>query len=226
MATPHALQSAAGLSDTDERPSPWPHDAFHEDSWFSRDAQTIGQFRLSLELEGYAVVPGVLPPGLLAELRAATEEFETIGRDYSSRQRGCKLATLPDIDFDAASPFARLLVHPPTIDRLTEAYGGPPLLASAAYDVSHVGTPGISLHTDSQPYGSSAFGGIMFSGPVLTRVLYYLDDLTLDTSPFRCIPRSHLSVHSDGNPYSRSLPTYTTYLTTTTWLLWAIALPP
>ena len=37
----------------------------------------------------------------------------------------------------------------------------------------------------------------------MVRVLNYLDDLTHEVSPFRVIPRSHLSMHSDGNPYLR-----------------------
>ena len=37
----------------------------------------------------------------------------------------------------------------------------------------------------------------------MIRVLYYLDDLTREVSPFRVIPRSHLSLHADGNPYQR-----------------------
>ena len=37
----------------------------------------------------------------------------------------------------------------------------------------------------------------------MVRVLNYLEDLTVDVSPFRVVPRSHLSMHSDGNPYLR-----------------------
>ena len=37
------------------------------------------------------------------------------------------------------------------------------------------------------------------------RVLYYLDDLTPQRSPFKVIPRSHLSLHADANPYNRYL---------------------
>ncbi|MCH2375566.1 MAG: phytanoyl-CoA dioxygenase family protein, partial [Planctomycetes bacterium] len=33
----------------------------------------------------------------------------------------------------------------------------------------------------------------------------YLDDLTPERSPFKIIPRSHLSLHSDANPYKRYL---------------------
>ena len=51
-------------------------------------------------------------------------------------------------------------------------------------------------------YGSTIFGA-KHTCPVMVRVLYYLDDLTPDVSPFRVIPRSHLSMHSDANPYHR-----------------------
>jgi hypothetical protein len=73
---------------------------------------------------------------------------------------------------------------------------------SYAYARSEPGHPGISLHADGQPYGSQIFG---FEGscPWLVRVLYYLDDLTPDVSPFRVVPHSHLSMHADANPYKR-----------------------
>ena len=53
------------------------------------------------------------------------------------------------------------------------------------------------------PYGSRASGSL--SSPVLMRVLYYLDDLTPECSPFKVVPRSHLSLHADANPYNRFL---------------------
>ena len=37
----------------------------------------------------------------------------------------------------------------------------------------------------------------------MVRVLHYLDDLTPEVSPFRVVPRSHLSMHADANPYKR-----------------------
>ena len=52
------------------------------------------------------------------------------------------------------------------------------------------------------PYGSEFFG-YEVSVPVTARVLYYLDDLTPEVSPFRILPRSHLSMHADANPYLR-----------------------
>ena len=44
------------------------------------------------------------------------------------------------------------------------------------------------------------------SSPRLVRGLYYLDDLIPDRAPFRLVPRSHLSFHADGNPYTRYEP--------------------
>ena len=205
--TPHERLSGQGVCEGDELPVAWDHSAFEVDSWFGgRATPTAAEWLRGIELDGYAVVPGILPPPLLAELRAATAQFETTGRDYSSRQRGYTLAGLPDIDAALLSPrpsaLGQLPAHSPTLERLDEAFGGLPMCSGMGYDVSHIGTPGISLHTDSQPFGSTIFGGA-FSGSALIRVLYYLDDLTLDTSPFRCIPRSHLSLHEDANPYTR-----------------------
>ena len=70
------------------------------------------------------------------------------------------------------------------------------------YARSEPGHPGISLHTDGQPYGSEIFG-YEGSCPWTVRVLYYLDDLTPEVSPFRVVPRSHLCMHADANPYQR-----------------------
>jgi ectoine hydroxylase-related dioxygenase (phytanoyl-CoA dioxygenase family) len=72
------------------------------------------------------------------------------------------------------------------------------------YALSRPGHPGIAIHTDSQPYGSKIFG-VEASSPCLVRVLYYLDDLTPERSPLKVIPRSHLSLHRDANPYNRYL---------------------
>ena len=74
----------------------------------------------------------------------------------------------------------------------------------SAYQLGEPGHPGIAIHTDAQPYGSRIFGSLA-SSPVLMRVLYYLDDLTPECSPFKVVPRSHLSVHVDANPYNRFL---------------------
>lgn len=99
-------------------------------------------------------------------------------------------------------PATALIAHEPTLEVLRTVFGDQVVFLSYGYDRSEPGTPGISLHTDGQPYGSKIFG-MSGSCPVTIRVLYYLDDLTLDVSPFRVVPRSHLSLHAEANPYSR-----------------------
>ena len=149
---------------SDDPPEPWDHAAFTIDSHFDRQVAPPREFLAQLEVEGYSVWPGLLPPPLLAALREQVSRYETTPRDYSSRQRGCPFAgpapfidpSLKTYDYQA-NPLAELIGHEQTVSKLTEIFGSgsPPVFISYAYDISCVGTPGISLHTDMQPYGSS-----------------------------------------------------------------------
>ena len=93
---------------------------------------------------------------------------------------------------------------PSTVAFLERLFGDQVLFTSIAYQLCEPGHPGIAIHTDAQPYGSRILGSLATS-PVLMRVLYYLDDLTPECSPFKVVPRSHLSLHADANPYHRFL---------------------
>ena len=159
-------------------------------------ALTTGQRIRQLEVEGYLVLPGLLDADHIARLKAITTTFETTAVDYSERQRGRS-----NIQFDGGEITA-LLGHPPTLAFLRELLGDEVIFMHYGYARSEPGHPGISLHADGQPYGSKIFG---FEGscPVLIRVLYYLDDLIPEVSPFRVVPRSHLCLHADANPYTR-----------------------
>ncbi len=157
---------------------------------------TLGQRIQHLEVEGYLVLPDLLDSQHLERLRAETLKFETVPRDYSIHQRG-----RPSIQF-WGGPITDLIAHPPTISFLTALFGDQIIMMSYGYDRSEPGHPGISLHSDGQPWGSKIFGHQM-SCPRLVRVLYYLEDLTTEVSPFKVVPRSHLSFHNDGNPYLR-----------------------
>ena len=149
-----------------------------------------------LEVEGYLLLPDRLDPDPGARLKAITATFDTNAVDYSKNQRG-----RPGIQFDGGEITA-LIGHPPTLAFLRELFGDEVIFMHYGYARSEPGHPGISLHADGQPYGSQIFG---FEGscPVLVRVLYYLDDLIPEVSPFRVVPRSHLSLHAEGNPYKR-----------------------
>jgi hypothetical protein len=157
---------------------------------------TLGEQLKHLELEGYLVVPDLLSPEQVARFKKLTATLETKGADYSDKQRG-----RGSVHWDDPA-FAELVAHPPTIRFLEEALGNDIVFLGSTYAISKPGHPGISLHTDGQPWGSKIFG---YSGscPIQVRVLYYLDDLTAEVSPFLVVPRSHLSLHADGNPYTR-----------------------
>jgi len=149
-----------------------------------------------LEVEGYLVLPDLLDPEQLIRLKADTARLTTTAVDYSEHQQ-----VAGNVQF-ASSEITRLIGHPVTTEFLLDLFGDEIVMMTYAYARSEPGHPGISLHTDGQPYGSEIFG-YEGSCPVLVRVLYYLDDLTPDVSPFRVVPRSHLSLHAEANPYLR-----------------------
>lgn len=159
-------------------------------------AMTPGERIRQIEVEGYLVLPNLLTPEHVARLKAETARLETRAVDYSVHQQVC-----PNVQFRGGE-ITRLVAHPPTIAFLRLLFGDEVVMMSYHYARSEPGHPGISLHADGQPYGSEIFG---FEGscPWLVRVLYYLDDLTREVSPFRVVPRSHLSMHADANPYLR-----------------------
>ena len=156
----------------------------------------LGQQIQSLEVEGYLVLPDLLDADQVARLKSETAQLETTAVDYSVHQRGC-LA----IQFQGGA-ISNLIAHRPTINFLEKLFGQDVVMMGYGYAISEPGHPGISLHADGQPYGSEIFG-MQGSVPWMVRVLYYLDDLTPEVSPFRVVPRSHLSMHDDANPYRR-----------------------
>lgn len=153
----------------------------------------------SVEMDGFVVLPDLVAAEDLAVIREELDRLETTAVDYSEYQRGHRHVIASN------SPTAiRQIANPDVIAFLTELFGDELICTSCGYSLALPGHPGIVLHTDSQPYGSKIFGK-QASAPVLARVLYYLDDLTPECSPFKVIPGSHLSMHRDGNPYRRYL---------------------
>ena len=157
---------------------------------------TRGEQIYSLEVDGYLVLPNVLTAEQIAQLSAETAELETTPMDYSVHQR-----TRGNMQF-CGGGITDLIDHQPVTAFLKEILNDDLIFMTYAFAISEPGHPGISLHTDGQPYGSQIFG-YEGSCPIIIRVLYYLDDLTPEVSPFRVVPRSHLSLNSDGNPYKR-----------------------
>jgi ectoine hydroxylase-related dioxygenase (phytanoyl-CoA dioxygenase family) len=157
---------------------------------------TAGQRIRQIEVEGYVLLPNLLSAADVAALKAETARLVTKAVDYSVHQQYCA-----NIQF-VGGKITQLIAQPTTAAFLRELFGDEVAMMHYSFARSAPGHPGISLHTDGQPYGSQIFG-YEGSCPFLVRVLYYLDDLTPEISPFRVVPHSHLSMHADANPYRR-----------------------
>ena len=153
----------------------------------------------SIELDGFVVMPDLLSPEQITAIRSEFDSVPLVATDYSEHQKGC-----PDIWQLECPASIAVIANPPIVEFLTGLFGDDLICTSCHLGVSKPGHPGIAIHTDSQPYGSKIFG-VQASSPILARVLYYLDDLTPNCSPFKVIPRSHLSMHRDASPYGRLL---------------------
>lgn len=152
-----------------------------------------------LEVEGYLIIPDLLDAERLAAIRAELDLLQLNSPDYTKHKKGS--GELLGLDLPVTLDTIALKT---TVEFLEQLFGDEILCTSTDYQLCEPGHPGIAIHTDAQPYGSRIFGSVS-SSPVLMRVLYYLDDLTPECSPFKVVPRSHLSVHIDANPYNRFL---------------------
>lgn len=152
-----------------------------------------------LELEGYVVLPNLISDDDLNQMRIELGRLPTTAVDYSENQRGHS-----NVQWTDSPQCIQTIAHPEILKFLNALFGDEIICTSCAYALSRPGHPGIAIHTDAQPYGSRIFG-LQSSSPCLVRVLHYMDDLTPLCSPFKVIPRSHLSLHKDANPYNRYL---------------------
>ena len=150
-----------------------------------------------LEIKGYTIFPELLAEHDIASLKKEVALIPLTPVDYSDKQR-----VHHNFHLLGFYRVLELVAQSKIISFLDKLFGDDFICTSTLYAESHPGHPGIALHTDAQPYGSEIFG-MQASAPILVRVLFYLDDLTLEKSPFRVIPHSHLSLHKDANPYTR-----------------------
>ena len=150
-----------------------------------------------LEVEGYVVLPEILPADFIARIKDELADAEMSHTSYSEYQT--RSVTQPQWVSNAV---AELIGFPPMIEFLADVMGPDIVFTRGFFQRTLPGSPGISMHTDGQPHGSDLFG-YEGSCPRLLRVLYYLDELTPQRAPFRLISRSHLSFHADASPYVR-----------------------
>lgn len=199
-----------------ELPERWDHAAFDVDDrpTAERESDSVADHTRRLEVEGYTVLPSALSTAQVEALREVTAALDMRQLDYTDKAFGCSLVTVnavPEGDTDAAfiSPqllsnpsLAEHIAHPPVLALLRELLGPDVMTTSVSYGRQDPGSPGISIHTDHQTYGSRIFG-LHSSSPAVLRVLYYLDENDMDHAPFRVIPGAHLSFHPDANSYAR-----------------------
>lgn len=177
-------------------------------------ALTLGEQLQQIEVEGYLIIPDILSPQEVQQIKSETAQLETFPMPYSVHQRDRVLhlgsgpnpypgSTWEPYRFgQQGGAITDLIAHKPMVKFLEKLFGDALVFMTYLYARSEPGHPGISLHTDGQPYGSDIFG-YECSCPIMVKVLYYLDDLTPEISPFSVVPRSHLSLHAQANPYQR-----------------------
>lgn len=150
-----------------------------------------------LDVEGYTVMPGLLDQATIDKVKAELADLPMNTAPYSPEQTFA--ATPPQWH---SRTFAELIGHPPLIAFLKKALGDDIVFMLGHFIRSGAGVPGLTLHSDYQPYGSKAKGWNE-SSPATLRVLVYLDDLTVERAPFTIVPGSHLTLHTIGDPYLR-----------------------
>src|SRR5579872_7367549 len=150
-----------------------------------------------LELQGFVVLPHLLDASTIARLKSELADLPMNAAPYSPEQTFA--ATPPQWHSRA---LAELIGYPPLIEFLRLALGDDIIFMLGHCVRSGPGVPGLTLHSDYEPYGSQLHG-MDESSPVTVRVLIYLDDLTPERAPFTFLPYSHLTLHEHGNTYVR-----------------------
>ena len=90
-----------------------------------------------LELEGYLVLPDLVPSDQLAHLKLETAQLPTRAVDYSPHQRGC-----PGVEFHGGA-ITELIANPPAVEFLEKVFG----LAQPDVQPGHTGRhPRACLH--------------------------------------------------------------------------------
>lgn len=150
-----------------------------------------------LEVEGFAVLPKLLDAPTITKLKVELADLPMGKAPYSDQQT----FALSPPQWHSRT-FAELIAHPPMVNFVKRALGDDIVFMLGHFVRSGPGVPGLTLHSDYQPYGSKAKGWNE-SSPATVRVLIYLDDLTAERAPFTIIPGSHRSIHEFSNPYLR-----------------------
>ena len=135
---------------------------------------------------GYLVLPGFVPPPLLAELRERVEtlwelEGDDAGSEFRPEPGTRRLANL----VDKGAVFADLVVMPEILECIEHVIG-------PAYKLSSFNARSANPHNaESQPLHVDAGAVADESGYWVCNTIWMLDDFTAENGATRMIPRSH-----------------------------------
>lgn len=141
--------------------------------------------RKQLLEDGYCLVPQVLSPDFVQELRNVTDRLIDEMTEEESRQQRSTGSMIPVVKDPV---LARLIAHPPAL-RMVEAMGYRDVRFQSGYIISKPPQgPPLFWHFDwgfwNHPISYDNFPAQMF-------FMYYLTDTTRENGCLRVIPRSH-----------------------------------
>lgn len=157
-------------------------------------------------VNGYVVLPKLLERDDIEQVLA---ELETLPMTMATTGSQIRFSKTHPPQFHSQT-FARIGVKPRLVEFL-EATLGPDIVFMLGHYLSAGGgaelSPGLALHSDYQPYGSEAKGWEE-SSPATLRVLIRVtkpesDDELSPRTGITFLPRSHISLHTYADPYSR-----------------------
>lgn len=148
-----------------------------------------------LEEQGYAVFPGLMPPAMLAEMRARVEvlyaeEGERAGHEFKNEPGALRLANC----VDKGAVFERAVAMPEVLEAVGAVLG-------PDFKLSSLNVRTALPHNDMRQPLHCDMGALPDAqGYWVCNCIWMLDDFTLENGPTRAVPGTHLLGHLPENP--------------------------
>ena len=142
--------------------------------------------RQQLHDQGYLILPGLIDPEFLAELRRRTDELVALegaqaGAEFRQEEGAIRLANL----VDKGEVFERLASHPVLLECMQELLGEKFKLSSLNYRSTN------PFSKDAQPLHSDSGAIVDDLGNSVANSVWLLDDFTPENGATRFVPASH-----------------------------------
>ena len=152
----------------------------------------------ALEVQGYCRLDNAVPLSMVETIKAelAVLEERCTAPDANNEGRIIKYDEtrfmIHNLQFEECPAVHNLITAGRGEKLIEQATGDSLICTGASYAHCKPGWMGLPMHTDFDPYSANTYRP---NNPVAVRVLYYLNDLTIERSPLRLIPYSHQSLH-------------------------------